>query len=196
MYLIAGLGNPEVRYNGTRHNVGFGVIDELAERLGIDVSRVRSKGLTGTGRTESGERIVLCKPITYMNNSGECIRPVADYYKLDTTRELIVISDDIELDVGRIRVRPGGSAGGHNGLKSIIAQLGHDRFTRIRVGVGRKPPRYDQVDWVLGHFPEEEIPVMREAMELAAQAALMVISEGTEAAMNRYNGIRAGQDDR
>ncbi|MBQ7680103.1 MAG: aminoacyl-tRNA hydrolase [Butyrivibrio sp.] len=187
MYVIAGLGNPEVKYNGTRHNAGFGVIDVLAERLDIDVSKIRDRGLIGTGRTPAGERIVLVKPLTYMNNSGECIRPVSAYYKIDTTKELIVLSDDIALDVGRIRVRPGGSAGGHNGLKSIIAQLGHDSFSRVRIGVGKKPPRYDQVDWVLGHFPKEEVPAVQEAMERAADAVLCILSEGVETAMNRFN---------
>ena len=155
MYLIAGLGNPEKKYNGTRHNVGFGVIDVLSEKYDIDLTEAKFKGLYGKGRI-AGERVILLKPLTYMNLSGESIRPLADYFKIDTESELIVISDDIELDPGVIRIRPGGSAGGHNGLKNIIAQLGHSNFARVRVGVGKKPPRIDLVDWVLGHFDEED----------------------------------------
>ena len=186
MYLIAGLGNPETRYNATRHNVGFGVIDELSDMYDIDVRTGRFKALIGKGSIE-GSQVILMKPLTYMNNSGEAIRPAADYFRIDTGKELIVISDDTELDVGRIRVRPKGTSGGHNGLKSVIAHVGHEDFIRIRVGVGRKPQGADQVNWVLGHFDKEDIPLMKESLRRAAEAAVCVMREGVDAAMNRFN---------
>ncbi|WP_044915069.1 aminoacyl-tRNA hydrolase [Butyrivibrio sp. WCE2006] len=189
MYLIAGLGNPEKRYNATRHNVGFGVIDVLSEKYDIDLTEMKFKGMYGKGRIGS-EKVILLKPLTYMNLSGESIRPVADYFKIDTKSELIVISDDIDLDPGRIRVRPGGSAGGHNGLKNIIAQLGHDEFSRVRVGVGKKPPRIDLADWVLGHFDKEDTAYVMEAMEHAADAVKTIMEEDVNAAMNKWNGVK------
>ncbi|WP_026509611.1 aminoacyl-tRNA hydrolase [Butyrivibrio sp. LC3010] len=189
MYLIAGLGNPEKRYNATRHNVGFGVIDVLSEKYDIDLTEMKFKGMYGKGRIGS-EKVILLKPLTYMNLSGESIRPVADYFKIDTKSELIVISDDIDLDPGRIRVRPGGSAGGHNGLKNIIAQLGHDEFSRVRVGVGKKPPRIDLADWVLGHFDKEDTAYVMEAMEHAADAVKIIMEEDVNAAMNKWNGVK------
>ncbi len=186
MFLIAGLGNPETKYNATRHNVGFGVIDELSDRYGIDVRTGRFKALIGKG-TIDGTQVMLMKPLTYMNNSGEAIRAAADYFHIDTAWELIVISDDTELEVGRIRIRPSGSSGGHNGLKSIISHLGHDGFTRIRVGVGRKPEGADQVNWVLGHFDKDDIPVMKDSIKRAAEAAAVIVGDGVDAAMNTFN---------
>ncbi|WP_026665510.1 aminoacyl-tRNA hydrolase [Butyrivibrio sp. FC2001] len=189
MYLIAGLGNPEKKYNATRHNVGFGVIDLLSEKYDIDLTEMKFKGMYGKGRI-GNEKVILLKPLTYMNLSGESIRPVADYFKIDTKTELIVISDDIELDPGRIRVRPGGSAGGHNGLKSIIAELGHDQFARVRVGVGKKPPRIDLADWVLGHFDKEDTALVMDAMEHAADAINIIMENDVNAAMNKWNGYK------
>ncbi|WP_026657728.1 aminoacyl-tRNA hydrolase [Butyrivibrio sp. AC2005] len=189
MYLIAGLGNPEKKYNATRHNVGFGVIDVLSEKYDIDLTEMKFKGMYGKGRI-GNEKVILLKPLTYMNLSGESIRPVADYFKIDTKSELIVISDDIDLDPGRIRVRPGGSAGGHNGLKNIIAQLGHDEFSRVRVGVGKKPPRIDLADWVLGHFDKEDAQYVMEAMDHAADAVRLIMEEDVNAAMNKWNGVK------
>ena len=189
MYLIAGLGNPEKKYNATRHNVGFGVIDVLSEKYDIDLTEMKFKGMYGKGRI-GNEKVILLKPLTYMNLSGESIRPVADYFKIDTKSELIVISDDIDLDPGRIRVRPGGSAGGHNGLKNIIAQLGHDEFSRVRVGVGKKPPRIDLADWVLGHFDKEDTQYVMEAMDHAADAVRLIMEEDVNAAMNKWNGVK------
>ncbi|WP_029323340.1 aminoacyl-tRNA hydrolase [Butyrivibrio sp. AE3004] len=193
MYLIAGLGNPEKRYNATRHNVGFGVIDVLSEKYDIDLTEMKFKGMYGKGRI-GDEKVILLKPLTYMNLSGESIRPVADYFKIDTKTELIVISDDIDLDPGRIRVRPGGSAGGHNGLKNIIAQLGHDEFSRVRVGVGKKPPRIDLADWVLGHFDKEDTAYVMEAMEHAADAVRLIMEEDVNAAMNKWNGVKPDKE--
>ncbi|MBE5860397.1 MAG: aminoacyl-tRNA hydrolase [Butyrivibrio sp.] len=189
MYLIAGLGNPEKRYNGTRHNVGFGVIDYLSEKYDIDLSEMKFKGMYGKGRID-GEKVILLKPLTYMNLSGESIRPVADYFKIDTKTELIVLSDDIDLEPGIIRVRPGGSAGGHNGLKNIIALLGHSDFSRVRVGVGKKPPKIDLADWVLGHFDDEDTVYIKEAIEHAADAVTTIMNENVNAAMNKWNGYK------
>ena len=186
MFIIAGLGNPGVKYAGTRHNVGFGAIDVLAEKYGIGVDAKKHTALMGKGIIE-GQKVVLLKPQTYMNLSGESIREAADYYKL-LPEEILVIYDDVNLDVGRLRIREKGSAGGHNGMKSIIACLGSDEFPRIRVGVGNKPPRMDLADYVLGRFPEEELPDVRESIKEAAQAAALIVSGQTEAAMNQFNG--------
>ena len=147
MYLIAGLGNPGTKYEGTRHNIGWQVIDELAEKYNIRVLENKFKGLTGKGMIGS-EKVLLLKPLTYMNLSGESIAEAVRFYKIDETTELIVIADDISLDVGQIRIRKKGSAGGHNGLKNIIAQLGHENFARIKMGVGEKPAGYDLADYV------------------------------------------------
>ncbi len=189
MYLIAGLGNPEKKYNATRHNVGFGVIDFLSEKYDIDLTEMKFKGMYGKGRI-GDEKVILLKPLTYMNLSGESIRPVADYFKIDTKTELIVLSDDVDLDPGIIRVRPGGSAGGHNGLKNIIAQLGHSEFARVRVGVGKKPPRIDMVDWVLGHFDDEDTVLIKDAIEHAADAVKVILESDVNAAMNKWNGVK------
>ena len=142
MYIIAGLGNPTKEYEGTRHNVGFDVIDRLSERYNIDVTMEKHRALIGKGMI-AGQKVILVKPQTYMNLSGESIRSVIDYYKVDPEKELIVIYDDISLGVGQLRIRAKGSAGGHNGIKNIIAHLGGQVFPRIKVGVGEKPPKYD-----------------------------------------------------
>lgn len=187
MVVIAGLGNPEKKYFGTRHNVGFAVIDALSDKYGIELTETKFKGAYGKGRI-GNERVILLKPLTYMNLSGESIRPICDYFKVDSKENLIVISDDVDLDAGKIRVRPKGSAGGHNGLKSIIAQLGHSEFSRIRVGVGKKPKDYDLADWVLGHFEGENAVSIKEGMDRAVLAVEEIISEGVDSAMNKYNG--------
>ena len=186
MYIIVGLGNPDRQYRNTRHNIGFDVIDEIAAKNHITVGEKKHKALIGKGFV-GGQKVVLVKPQTYMNLSGESVREVIDFYKIDEESELIVISDDISLDVGQIRIRKKGSAGGHNGLKNIILHLGHDKFQRIRMGVGEKPQGYDLVDYVLGHFPKEEREIMDESIERGADAAQMMISEGADAAMNEYN---------
>ena len=161
MYVIAGLGNPKKEYDNTRHNIGFSVIDMLADKTGISVNTAKHKGLLGAGYL-NGHKILLVKPLTYMNLSGECIREVLDYYKVDGSTNLIVIHDDISLEPGIIRVRKKGSAGGHNGLKNIIQHLGKDQFVRIKVGVGEKPAGYDLADYVLGHFDREEQVLMKQ----------------------------------
>lgn len=186
MYIIAGLGNPGREYENTRHNIGFDVIERLAEQENIDVLEKKHKALIGKGIV-AGQKCILAKPQTFMNLSGESVRALLDYYKADETSELIVISDDISLDVGQIRIRKKGSAGGHNGLKNIIAHLGHDSFIRVKMGVGEKPRGWDLVDYVLGRFSAPEREVMDEAALRAADAIRMILTQGADAAMNEYN---------
>ncbi len=186
MYIIAGLGNPGAKYAGTRHNAGFSVIDELADKYNISVDMAKHQGLSGKG-VIAGEKVLLVKPMTYMNESGVCLRQVMDYYKADI-EDLIVIFDDISLEPGRLRVRAKGSAGGHNGIKSIIAHLGTDQFKRIKIGVGDKPKGWDLVDWVLGRFPEEQYDTLRQANIRACGAVACILTDGIEACMNQYNG--------
>ncbi len=186
MYIVVGLGNPDRKYQNTRHNIGFEVIDAIAARNQITVGERKHKALIGKG-VVGGQKAVLVKPQTYMNLSGESVREVIDFYKADEKRELIVISDDISLETGQIRIRRKGSAGGHNGLKNIILCLGHDEFQRVRIGVGGKPEGSDLVAYVLGHFPTEERKVMDESAARAAEAVEMMIAEGADAAMNVYN---------
>ena len=185
MYIIAGLGNPTAQYAGTRHNVGFAVIDVLSAAYGIAVDTRKFNGLIGRGMIGS-ERVLLVKPQTYMNASGECLREVLNYFKEDISR-LIVIVDDINLEPGQLRIRGKGSAGGHNGLKSIISQCGSQDFARIRVGIGEKNPRQDLADYVLSHFSGEEREQMDAAYSLAAKAVRSLMEDGLEAAMNLYN---------
>lgn len=186
MYIIVGLGNPGSQYNNTRHNIGFDVIDSLAEEEGIDVLEKKHKAVIGKGMI-GGQKCILAKPLPFMNLSGESVRELIDYYKVDEQTGLIVVSDDISLDVGQIRIRKKGSAGGHNGLKNIIAHLGHDTFIRVRMGVGEKPKGYDLADYVLGHFTKEERKEMDEAAKRAAGAIRMIIMQDADAAMNQYN---------
>ena len=186
MYIIAGLGNPGKQYEGTRHNIGWQVIDSLAEKHGIRVLENKFRGLIGKGII-NGEKVILVKPLTYMNLSGECIGELVNYFKIDETCELVVIADDISLDVGFIRMRKKGSAGGHNGLKNIIAHLGHENFIRMKMGVGDKPAGYDLADYVLGHFNKEENEILAESKENAVLAIETILSDGIDKAMNLYN---------
>lgn len=186
MYIIAGLGNPGKEYENTRHNVGFDVIDALAEKYNISVLELKHKAMIGKGYIE-GQKVVLVKPLTFMNLSGESIRPIVDYYKSDAEQELIVISDDISLPPGQLRVRKKGSAGGHNGLKNIIKMLGGENFPRIRMGVGEKPKNYDLADWVLGHFNKEERAAVDEAVIKAVRAVEMMLTGEIDGAMNEFN---------
>ena len=186
-WLIVGLGNPGEKYENTRHNVGFQVIDELAERQGKPVQRLKFKALTGL-LTIGGEKALVMKPVTYMNLSGEAVRPAADFYKLPPER-ILVISDDVALAAGRLRIRARGSAGGHNGLKSIIQHLGTDQFPRIRVGVGEKPhPDYDLADWVLGRPQGEDKKAIDAAVKRAADAVECILTQGLERGMGKFNG--------
>lgn len=190
MYVIVGLGNFGRQYDNTRHNVGFDVIDRLAEQENIAVMEKKHKAVIGKGLV-AGQKCILAKPTTFMNLSGECVRELIDYYKVDETSELIIISDDVSLDVGRLRIRKRGSAGGHNGLKNIIAHLGHDTFVRIKMGVGEKPRGWDLADYVLGHFSEPERKAMEEAAERAADAIRTLITAGADAAMNEFNSAKS-----
>ena len=187
MCVIAGLGNPKKEYDNTRHNIGFSIIDMLAEKTGISIGTAKHKGLLGAGYW-NGQKLLLVKPLTYMNLSGECIREVLDYYKVDGRENLIVIHDDISLEPGVIRIRKKGSAGGHNGLKNIIQHLGHDQFIRIKVGVGEKPAGYDLADYVLGHFSGDERALMKQVSEETCDAVQMIMEKGPDAAMNYFNG--------
>ncbi len=186
MYIIVGLGNPGKDYENTRHNVGFMVIDEAARKYNISVNEKKHKAIIGKGFI-AGQKVILAKPQTFMNLSGESVRDIIDYYKIDETTELIVISDDISLDVGQLRVRKKGSAGGHNGLKNIILHLGHDEFRRIRMGVGEKPSGYDLADYVLGHFPQDEKELIEESVKKAVEALEVIVTDGPDAAMNQFN---------
>lgn len=192
MYVIAGLGNPTKEYDKTRHNVGFASIDVLADKYGIDVSERKHKALCGKGVIE-GQKVILIKPQTFMNLSGESIREVMDYYKI-TPEEIVVIYDDISLEPGQLRIRLKGSAGGHNGIKNIIAQLGSQEFPRIKVGVGAKPPRMDLAAYVLSRFGTGEQKLMDEAFRDAADAAVMMITDGAERAMNHYNTRKKAEE--
>ena len=186
-WLVVGLGNPGDKYEGTRHNAGFMVIDQLAEGLKIPVQRLKFKALTNTAEI-AGHKVLLMKPVTYMNLSGEAVGEAAAFYKVPPER-VLVLSDEVSLAPGKIRVRRSGSAGGHNGLKDIIAHLGTDQFPRIRVGVGQKPhPDYDMADWVLGRFQGEDKKAVEAAVERAAGAVACLIEKGVDHAMSRYNG--------
>ena len=187
MFVIVGLGNPEKKYFHTRHNVGFDTIDALSDKYGIGLTETKFKAVYGKGRIGT-ERVILVKPLTYMNLSGEAVAPICNYFKVDTKTDLIIISDDVELDVGKLRIRPKGSSGGHNGLKNIIAQLGHEEFTRVRIGVGKKPKEWDMVDWVLGHFEGEDATSIKEGIDNACDAVVEIMENGTDSAMNRFNG--------
>lgn len=186
MFVIVGLGNPGKEYENTRHNAGFGSIDEIAKKNNISVTENDFNALIGKGYI-GGQKVILVKPQTYMNNSGEAVRKVTDYFKVDPTSEMIIIYDDISLDVGMLRIRDKGSAGGHNGIKSIIAHLGTQEFLRIKVGVGEKPSQMDLADYVLGHFGQEDRDKMTEAYKKAAEATEMIMADEIEKAMNIYN---------
>ena len=186
MFIIAGLGNPDRQYEGTRHNAGFDVIDRIAEKYNIAVDTKKHRAYIGKGIIE-GQKVILAKPQTYMNLSGESIRSLVDYYKVDEETELLVVYDDISLDVGQLRIRAKGSAGGHNGIKNIIAHLGTQVFPRIKVGVGEKPKGYDLADYVLGHFSKAEREQMEEGYGCALRAVEMIVSGETAEAMNEFN---------
>lgn len=187
MYVVCGLGNPGKRYANTRHNLGFITIDRLAEKLGVDVKRVKFKALVAEARVGAcAEKVILVKPQTYMNLSGESVREVVDFYKVEPDH-LIVVYDDLDLDVGRIRIRPQGSAGTHRGMQSVIYQLGFDNFPRIRIGIGDRGVM-DIKDYVTGGFSKEEVGPLEDAVDRAVGAILTIIENGTAAAMNQYNG--------
>lgn len=185
-WLVVGLGNPGPKYEWTRHNMGFLVIDELAEREKIPVQKLKYRALTNTV-TLGGQSVLLMKPTTYMNLSGEAVGEAARFYKIPPER-VLVISDDVALPQGKLRIRRSGSAGGHNGLKNIISHLGSDQFPRIKVGVGGKPhPDQDMADWVLGKFTGQDKKVMEEAISRAADAVTLFLEQGPDQAMAKFN---------
>lgn len=186
MYMIVGLGNPDAQYKNTRHNIGFDAIDALAQRYDIDVSLRKHRAYCGKG-VIMGEKVLLVKPQTYMNLSGESVRAAVEYYKIDPENELLVLFDDVSLDVGQIRIRKKGSAGGHNGIKNIIAHLDTQNFSRIKIGVGEKPKRMDLADYVLGHFLKAERELINDAIVQTIDAIDTILQEGMDRAMNLYN---------
>ena len=186
MFVIVGLGNPGKKYENTRHNAGFIAIDALADKYGINISEKKHKALCGSGVIE-GNKVVLIKPQTFMNLSGESVRAVMDFYKIDPEEDMLVIYDDISLAPGNIRIRKKGSAGGHNGIKSIIAHAGTQNFMRIKVGVGEKPSGWDLADYVLGHFSEEDILKIKEIMPDVISAAGLMAQGDVAKAMNDFN---------
>ncbi len=191
MILIVGLGNPGMEYAATRHNVGFDMLTYLGDRYDIALRSKEGRAVVGKGFIE-GQKVILAQPQTYMNLSGESVRALMDFYKLDE-EDLVVICDDINLSVGQVRIRPKGSAGGHNGIKSIIQHIGTQEFTRIRIGVGGKPEGGDLVKHVLGRFSREEDGMLRDVFALAEEGLLEILAEDVASAMNRVNGKKAGE---
>ena len=186
MYIIAGLGNPGSRYEKTRHNCGFEAIDLLAERCGISLKDRKFKSLCGNGVID-GQKVLLMKPLTYMNLSGEAVQAAAAFYKIDPAKELIVLYDDISLEPGQLRVRAKGSAGGHNGIRSIIRMLGTEQFLRVKIGTGAKPADMDLANYVLGRIPLSERADMAAAFDRASKAAVDLVTEPLDRVMNEYN---------
>jgi len=193
MFIIVGLGNPTSEYEGTRHNVGFAVIDAIADKYNISVTERKHRAFCGKGII-AGQKVLLVKPQTYMNLSGESVRSALDFYKVDPETEILVIYDDVSLGVGQLRIRKKGSAGGHNGIKNIIAHLGTSVFLRIKVGVGEKPKEYDLADYVLGHFSKEDKEIMKDGYKDAAEAVEMILMGDIEAAMNQFNKKKVSKE--
>lgn len=185
MYLIVGLGNPGKQYAHTRHNVGFDVLEKLSAKMGVSITRSKSKALVGEGFV-AGQKVVLALPQTYMNLSGEAVQELAHWYRVEP-EHLMIVYDDVDLAPGFIRIRKNGSAGTHNGMRSIIGCLGYENFPRLRVGVGQKREGYELADWVLGHYIGEEAEAADKAFDLAAEALLDYIQNGVESAMCKYN---------
>lgn len=186
MYLIAGLGNPGKQYEATRHNMGFDTVDCLVETHNVPQGGVKFNAMYGKSII-GGEKAILMKPLSYMNLSGGPIQEMSSYFKIDPETELIVIYDDIDLEPGQLRIRKKGSAGGHNGIKDIIRRLGTEKFIRIRVGVGAKPKDWALADFVLGHFSDSDRKLVDEGIRDAAEAVELILSEGVDVAMNKYN---------
>ena len=186
MFVIVGLGNPGKKYEKTRHNMGFLAIDKLAEKHDIKVNKLKHKALTGDGLI-FGQKALLVKPQTYMNLSGDSVSALVNFYKLDPMEDLIVVFDDISLAPGNLRIRKKGSAGGHNGIKDIIAKTGTDQFARVKVGVGEKPAGWDLADHVLGRFSPEDREKFDDAVKEAVDAVTLMVQDRTDEAMNRYN---------
>ena len=188
MYFIVGLGNPGLQYENTRHNVGFMTIDYLANKYNIDVRKLKFKSLYGQGEI-SGHKVMLIKPQTYMNNSGEAVRELRNFYKFDIDK-LIVIYDDTDIDFGTVRIRKKGSAGSHNGMKSIIYQIQDDKFPRIKVSIGKKTEKWDLANFVLSGFSKEEVSILEDEIRLAAKGIEIILKEDIDMAMNKCNSVK------
>lgn len=192
MYIIVGLGNPGLKYENTRHNVGFLTIDYLSEKFNIDVKKSKFKSLYGQGEI-SGQKVMLVKPQTFMNNSGEAIREIKNFYKVDS-QNIIVVYDDIDIDFGKIRIRKKGSSGSHNGMKSIIYQIQDDNFPRIKISVGKNPEYMDLANFVLSGFSEKEAKVIRGEIKNASDAISLMLDQGIDKAMNEFNSLNVVDD--
>ena len=185
MYLIIGLGNPEEEYSKTRHNMGFNTINKIAKQQKMEVNKTKFQGLYETAIIE-GEKVILVKPQTYMNLSGNCVQEFVNFYKIDN-QNIIVIYDDMDIEPGQIKIRKQGGPGGHNGMKSIIQMLGTEEFARIRIGIGRPKHNGDEINYVIGKIPEDEIPKLDDGVERAKDAVIEIIKNGIDSAMNKFN---------
>ena len=185
MYLIIGLGNPEEEYGKTRHNMGFHAIDEISKQYEIEVNKNKFQGLFGNGIIED-QKVILVKPQTYMNLSGNCVREFANFYKIEK-ENIIIIYDDMDVVPGQIKIRKKGGPGGHNGMKSIVQNIGTEQFPRIRIGIGRPQHNGDEINYVIGAIPEEEIPKLKQGVEIAKDAVIEILKKGIDSAMNKFN---------
>lgn len=185
MYLIIGLGNPEEEYSKTRHNMGFDAINKISKQYDIQVNKNKFQGLNGSGIIE-GQKVILIKPQTYMNLSGNCVSEFANFYKVDK-ENIIIIYDDMDFEPGQVKIRKKGSSGAHNGMKSIVQMLGTEEFPRIRIGIGRPKHSGDEINYVIGTIPEEEIPKLDEGVEKAKEAVIEILKNGIDSAMNKFN---------
>jgi peptidyl-tRNA hydrolase len=193
MYIIVGLGNPSREYENTRHNIGFDVVDAIIEKYDIPYSGTKHRAMYGSGMID-GVKAVVAKPLTYMNLSGEAVRALVDFYKIGPESELIIIYDDVALEPGKLRIRKKGSAGGHNGIKSIIEHLGTKEFIRIRVGVGEKPKGWDLAKYVLSRFSKDERKLVNEATDKSIEALKLIVNGEVDGAMNMYNEKKAKKE--
>ena len=185
MYIIVGLGNPEPEYSNTRHNMGFDTINKIAKKYNIEFSKTNFKGIYGTGIIE-GEKVILLKPQTYMNLSGESIKEIIDFYKLNTDN-LIIIYDDIDIEPGIIKLRKTGGPGTHNGMKSVIKEIGTEKFPRVRIGIGKPEHKGDLINYVIGKIPEEDKKILEKSTDVAKDAVIEIIKNGIDKAMNLFN---------
>ena len=185
MYLIVGLGNPEQEYKQTRHNMGFDTIDKIAQKYNIEINKSKFQGIYGKGEIK-GEKVIILKPQTYMNLSGICIKQFINYYKIEKEKQLIIY-DDMDIEPGKIKIRKKGSSGGHNGIKSIIQEIGTEEFQRIRIGIGKPTEHQDKINYVIGKVQEQELVELEKGTEKAEQAVAEIIENGIDIAMNKFN---------
>ena len=185
MYLIVGLGNPDAEYDNTRHNMGFNTINRISEKYNIKLKKNKFQGLFEIGEIE-GQKVILVKPQTYMNLSGNCVKEIVDFYKIEK-ENIIIIYDDMDIEPGKIKIRKKGSSGGHNGIKSIIQMLGTDEFPRIRIGIGKPEHKGDEINYVIGAIPDEEKKLLIQGVEKAEKALIEILKNGIDIAMNKFN---------